>query len=234
MTVETDETDETVEIAPTCAYPGCTHASEPQAPGAQGTAPRYCGHPEHDALGAFRTFRAERQQHKEDRRAAAEAKKGEQAPVAEQAWPAIAEAAEQVPAEAVSSGTAAGAAVAEAGTGDHAAAARSRDDLVGLIERLAADLPSSIEELAIIANSASAEAPDRDGHPGLRVADPGRRGACRARCRGAEVRRGDRRDPGGNDPSGGGRRVRTGRAGALPRARRRAGGPARRRPRRGR
>ena len=41
----------TVETVPTCAYPGCTHAPEPQAPGAQGLASRYCEHPEHGAVG---------------------------------------------------------------------------------------------------------------------------------------------------------------------------------------
>ncbi|MFD8389209.1 hypothetical protein ACFV2N_08380 [Streptomyces sp. NPDC059680] len=72
MTVESVASVETV---PTCAYPGCTMPPEPHAPDAQGPAPRYCGHPEHNALGAFRKFRAKRQQRKEDKRAAAEAKK---------------------------------------------------------------------------------------------------------------------------------------------------------------
>lgn len=84
------------ETVPTCAYPGCTHAPEPKTPGAEGPASRYCDHPDHNALGAFRKFRAKRQQRKEDKRAAAEAKKGakeeakvaaQAAPLAGQSWP---------------------------------------------------------------------------------------------------------------------------------------------------
>jgi hypothetical protein len=63
----------TVENVPTCAYPDCTNAPEQPAPGTQGPAPRYCAHPDHNALSAFRRFRAKRQQRKDDKRAAAEA-----------------------------------------------------------------------------------------------------------------------------------------------------------------
>ncbi|MEV0641513.1 hypothetical protein AB0I77_42640 [Streptomyces sp. NPDC050619] len=193
----------TVETVPTCAYPGCTNPPEPPATDAQGPAPRYCEHPEHNALGAFRKFRAKRQQRKEDKRVAAEAKraakeaaKGAQAPVAEQPWPAasghasvagmahgapghtpateavpqasgqvpgemvppqpgqapVSDASEQAPAEAVNSEMAAMSMV----DGGHAA--QSRDALVALIEQLATDLPAYIEELAIITDSAAAEA----------------------------------------------------------------------------
>ncbi|UKY54713.1 hypothetical protein [Streptomyces inhibens] len=203
----------TVETVPTCAYPGCTHPPELPAPDAQGPAPRYCGHPEHNALGAFRKFRAKRQQRKEDKRVAAEAKKaatedakGAQAPAAQQCWPAAsgqasgadtahgapghtpateavpqasgqvpgaevvpqelgpapvadaseqAEQAEQAPAEAVNSDMEAMAVMSMVDS-DHAA--QSRDALVALIKQLTTDLPSYIEELAIITDSAAAEA----------------------------------------------------------------------------
>ncbi|MFD9036434.1 hypothetical protein ACFVZW_35665, partial [Streptomyces sp. NPDC059567] len=90
-------TVETVDTVPTCAYPGCTHAPEPKAPGEEGPASRYCDHPDHNALGAFRKFRAKRQQRKEDKRAAAEARKAakeeakgaaQAAPVPGESWPA--------------------------------------------------------------------------------------------------------------------------------------------------
>ncbi|MFJ8630823.1 hypothetical protein [Streptomyces sp. NPDC093568] len=71
--------------APTCSYPDCT---QPADPGAQGAGPHFCGHPEHNALGAFRKFRAKRQQRKEEKRAAAmakEAAKFVQAPAVEEA-----------------------------------------------------------------------------------------------------------------------------------------------------
>ncbi|MFL5993771.1 MAG: hypothetical protein ACJ736_05540 [Streptomyces sp.] len=154
----------TVETAPTCAYPGCTNPAEPQAPDAQGTAHHYCEHPEHNALGAFRKFRAKRQQRKEEKRTAAEAKKaakeaakGTENPVAEPSWPATSSAAasEQAPMEALKSEMAA---MAAAPMGDGDRAAQSRDTIVALIKQLAADLPAYIEELAIITDSAAAEA----------------------------------------------------------------------------
>ncbi|MFI6931978.1 hypothetical protein [Streptomyces sp. NPDC050287] len=181
----------TVETVPTCAYPGCTNPPEPQAPDAQGTAHRYCEHPEHNALGAFRKFRAKRQQRKEDKRTAAEAKKaakeaakGAENPVVEPSWPATSSAAgvahggpwptsaaqalpqelgqaplvaasEQAPVEALKSEMAA---MAAAPMGDGDRAAQSRDSIVALIKQLAADLPAYIEELAIITDSAAAEA----------------------------------------------------------------------------
>ncbi|MGV4987868.1 hypothetical protein ACVB8X_33085 [Streptomyces sp. NRAIS4] len=136
---------------------------EPHAPDAQGPAPRYCGHLEHNALGAFRKFRAKRLQRKEDKRAAAE---GAEAPVAGQV-PAgevvppqpghapVADASEQVPAEAMTSEMTAMTAMA---TVEADQEARSRDSLVALIEQLATDLPVYIEELTIITDSAAAEA----------------------------------------------------------------------------
>ena len=177
MTVE-----HSVETVPTCAYPGCTNPPEAPAPGAQGPAPRYCGHPEHNALGAFRKFRAKRQQRKEDKRVAAEAKKAAkeeaklgEAPVAPQPWPTVFEQPGRVPgAETGPHEHAPGAdfsehaseealhaemaAMAAMPTLDGDRAAQSRDDLTALIKRLAADLPSYIEELAIITDSAAAEA----------------------------------------------------------------------------
>ncbi|QES46999.1 hypothetical protein DEJ50_03150 [Streptomyces venezuelae] len=193
-------TVETVETVPTCAYPGCTHAPEPKAPGAEGPASRYCDHPDHNALGAFRKFRAKRQQRKEDKRAAAKAKKAakeeteeetkgaaQPAPVAGQPWPTssvpgaeivsqapghtpAAEAPEATPVpvpvpapvpaadEAVhdeigSMDVMASMAMADCGDGAH-----SRDTVVALIRQLSADLPAYIEELAIITDSAAAEA----------------------------------------------------------------------------
>ncbi|MFF5483181.1 hypothetical protein ACFY5C_38530 [Streptomyces sp. NPDC012935] len=153
MTVESTET------VPTCAYPGCTNPPEPHAHGAQGPASRYCGHPEHNALGAFRKFRAKRQQRKEDKRVAAEAEKaakdearGTDAPVAQAP---VAGASGQTPLEAMTSEMAAMAPMPTAGGDD---AAQSRDALVTLIKQLATDLPSYIEELAIITDSAAAEA----------------------------------------------------------------------------
>ncbi|MEU2491247.1 hypothetical protein [Streptomyces sp. NPDC007883] len=185
-------TVQTVETAPTCAYPGCTHAPEPKAPGAEGPASRYCDHPGHNALGAFRKFRAKRQQRKEDKRAAAEAQKAAQeeakgaaraVPVAGQSWPAssvpgaevvsqehghapAAEAPGAAPApvteEAVhgemgsmEEATELMASMAMADCGD---GAQSRDTVVALIKKLSADLPAYIEELAIITDSAAAEA----------------------------------------------------------------------------
>ncbi|MEU4269151.1 hypothetical protein [Streptomyces sp. NPDC026092] len=106
----------TVETLPRCAYPECTN--HPEAPTPDNPAPRYCAHPDHNALGAFRFFRAKRQQRKEEKRQAAKA------------------AGAQLPAQ-MSGG---------------------RDDLVALINQLATDLPGYIEELAIITDSAAAEA----------------------------------------------------------------------------
>lgn len=45
-------TVETVKTIPNCAYPGCTNPPEPPTAGTQGPAPRYCPHPDHNALGA--------------------------------------------------------------------------------------------------------------------------------------------------------------------------------------
>ncbi|KIF04557.1 hypothetical protein PL81_18095 [Streptomyces sp. RSD-27] len=187
-------TVETVETAPTCAYPGCTHAPEPKAPGAEGPASRYCDHPDHNALGAFRKFRAKRQQRKEDKRAAADARKAakeeanggaDAATVAGQSWPAssapgaeavsqahghtpateTSEPAPAVPAEAVHGKTASmekametTEAMAPMVTADCGDGAQSRDSVVALIKQLSADLPAYIEELAIITDSAAAEA----------------------------------------------------------------------------
>ncbi|MEU6865544.1 hypothetical protein ABZ924_20160 [Streptomyces sp. NPDC046876] len=188
-------TAETIETVPTCAYPGCTHAPEPKAPGAEGPASRYCDHPDHNALGAFRKFRAKRQQRKEDKRAAAAVRKAAEeeakgaaqaAPVAGHSWPAssvhgaevvsqehgqapAAETAEPAPAraaavqgetasveedmEAMEAAASMATAMADSGDG-----AQSRDTVVALIKQLSADLPAYIEELAIITDSAAAEA----------------------------------------------------------------------------
>ncbi|MEU8969438.1 hypothetical protein AB0D11_09185 [Streptomyces monashensis] len=138
---------ETAPTAPACAYPGCTHPPEPAEPGAQGPAPRYCTHPEHNALGAFR---AKRQQRKEDKRAASDAKKAAEQTAGEAAEEAVEDAqapvTETVP-------PSPGRVPAD---GDRAA--HARDTLVALIEQLAADLPGYLEELAIITDSAAAEA----------------------------------------------------------------------------
>lgn len=168
--------------APTCSYPDCT---QPAEPGAQGAGPHFCGHPDHNALGAFRKFRAKRQQRKEEKRAAAKAKeaaKSVQAPAVEHAHTAQghpqghaqspaeqAPTASQVPAPAtapVEAAVAMGAVDSEtmelmasmsaADDGDRAA--QSRDGLVALIKQLSTELPAYIEELAIITDSAAAEA----------------------------------------------------------------------------
>ncbi|MCM2422622.1 hypothetical protein [Streptomyces sp. RKAG293] len=162
---------------PTCAYPDCTNPPEPPAPDAQGPAPRYCRHPDHNALGAFRKFRAKRTQRKEDKHAAATAKKaakeeakGGRAPVVELSSHAAfeqvaapgaapsalgqmpaAEAFDQAPMAAVADE------LSMMGV-DGTPAAQSRDALVALINQLATDLPAYIEELAIITDSAAAEA----------------------------------------------------------------------------
>ncbi|MFJ8207714.1 hypothetical protein [Streptomyces sp. NPDC096033] len=187
-------TVETLATAPTCAYPGCTHAPEPKAPGTEGPAPRYCGHPDHNALGAFRKFRAKRQQRKEDKRAAADARKAAKeesngaahaataagqswptcsatgaevvsqehghAPVAETPEPALAAPREAVHGETDSMERAMKTmeAVASMATGDGGDGAQPRDTVVALIKQLSADLPAYIEELAIITDSAAAEA----------------------------------------------------------------------------
>ncbi|MER5474734.1 hypothetical protein [Streptomyces sp. NPDC002685] len=180
----------TTETVPTCAYPGCTNPPEPPAPDAQGPASRYCEHPDHNALGAFRKFRAKRTQRKEDKRAAAAAKKAAeeeakdgQEPVVE---PSSHAAFEQVAAPGVAPNAlgqmpAMAAVPQELGQApateafdqasmasvtdelsmpgvDGTRAAQSRDALVALISRLATDLPAYIEELAIITDSAAAEA----------------------------------------------------------------------------
>ncbi|WP_330174282.1 hypothetical protein OG875_12465 [Streptomyces sp. NBC_01498] len=182
---------------PTCAYPDCDNPAEP---GTEGAAHRYCGHPDHNALGAFRKFRAKRQQRKEDKRAAAEAKNAAKSAgthAAEPSRPATAPghthgcpevtprpdgeslaegpsepayAAAQVPgrgpnqapgvgesATGASTGSMTAAPTAN-GSGDADRAAQSRDALVALIKQLSADLPTYIEELAIITDSAAAEA----------------------------------------------------------------------------
>ncbi|GGS39441.1 hypothetical protein Snoj_82390 [Streptomyces nojiriensis] len=63
----------TVETLPLCAYPECTN--HPEAPTPGNPEPAYCAHPDHNALGAFRRFRAKRQQRKDEKRRAAEVKK---------------------------------------------------------------------------------------------------------------------------------------------------------------
>ncbi|MFH7595721.1 hypothetical protein WDV06_11545 [Streptomyces racemochromogenes] len=174
-------TVETVETAPTCAYPGCTHAPEPKAPGTEGPASRYCDHPDHNALGAFRKFRAKRQQRKEDKRAAADARKAAKegangaagaAPVAGQAWPASsapgAEAVSPAHGHTAATGTSEPAlalkametteATASMATAECGDGAQPRDTVVALIKQLSAELPAYIEELAIITDSAAAEA----------------------------------------------------------------------------
>ncbi|MGW7331017.1 hypothetical protein ACWGIU_20945 [Streptomyces sp. NPDC054840] len=129
----------TVETLPLCAYPECTN--HPEAPTADNPAPRYCAHPDHNALGAFRTFRAKRQQRKDEKRQAAEAKKAAKAagaPVDHTTQATMWTAGEAAPEGKDASGT--------------------REDLVALISQLATDLPGYIEELAIITDSAAAEA----------------------------------------------------------------------------
>lgn len=159
----------TVETAPTCAYPDCTQPAEPPTPGAQQHAPRFCAHPDHHALGAFRKFRARRQQRKEDKRAATEARKEAKAgrtatapptsptetTLDEQASAPVTAVAEQTPMEAGIRDLAAAMMAAPATNGDRAT--QSRDDLVTLIKQLATDLPAYLEELAIITDSAAAE-----------------------------------------------------------------------------
>ncbi|WP_327737367.1 hypothetical protein OG749_30280 [Streptomyces nojiriensis] len=65
----------TVETLPLCAYPECTN--HPEAPTPGNPEPAYCAHPDHNALGAFRRFRAKRQQRKDEKRRAAEVKKAD-------------------------------------------------------------------------------------------------------------------------------------------------------------
>ncbi|MCC2270998.1 hypothetical protein LKM28_32500 [Streptomyces sp. CT1-17] len=176
-----------VETVPTCAYPGCEMPAEAPAPGAQGPAPHFCPDPEHNSLGAFRKIRAKRQQRKEDKRVATEAKKaakraakeGQAPAVEQQPWPA---ASAETPATGTTSGTETAPPASEQDTaseqdvvvaqdvdGEMAAlmamttaegdrAAQSRDALVALIEQLVTELPGYIEELAVITDSAAAEA----------------------------------------------------------------------------
>ncbi|MFI7360343.1 hypothetical protein ACIBTP_41370 [Streptomyces avidinii] len=129
----------TVETLPHCAYPECTN--HPEAPTADNPAPRYCAHPDHNPLGAFRKFRAKRQQRKDEKRQAAEAKMAAKvagAPVDHTTEATMWTAMEAAPEGKDASGT--------------------REDLVALISLLATDLPGYIEELAIITDSAAAEA----------------------------------------------------------------------------
>ncbi|MFE9287313.1 hypothetical protein ACF1HU_14895 [Streptomyces olivaceus] len=176
-----------VETVPTCAYPGCEMPAESPAPGAQGPAPHFCPDPEHNSLGAFRKIRAKRQQRKEDKRVATEAKKaakkaakeGQAPAVEQQPWPA---ASAETPATGTTSGTETAppaseqdavaaqdtaseqdvdgemAALMAMTTAEGDRAAQSRDALVALIEQLVTELPGYIEELAVITDSAAAEA----------------------------------------------------------------------------
>lgn len=182
---------------PTCAYPDCDNPAEP---GTEGAAHRYCAHPEHNALGAFRKFRAKRQQRKEDKRAATEAKNAAKrsqthgvehsrptaAPGHTHGCPAVTPEPDgetrnewlserasagaqgpgrgmnQAPGTVESADGAVGASMTATpsanGLADEDRAAQSRDALVAVIKQLSADLPSYIEELAIITDSAAAEA----------------------------------------------------------------------------
>ncbi|MGX1510562.1 hypothetical protein [Streptomyces collinus] len=160
-----------VEAVPTCAYPGCEMPAESPAPGAQGAAPHFCPDPEHNSLGAFRKIRAKRQQRKEDKRAASEAKKaakqaakeGRTPAVEQQPWPA---ASTEMPAtDTVTAPPAAAqdmdgetAALMAMTTTEGDRVTQSRDALVALIEQLVTELPGYIEELAVITDSAAAEA----------------------------------------------------------------------------
>ncbi|MBZ6139552.1 MULTISPECIES: hypothetical protein [Streptomyces] len=170
-----------VETVPTCAYPGCEMPAESPAPGTQGPAPHFCPDPEHNSLGAFRKIRAKRQQRKADKREAAGAKKaakkaakdGQAPAVEQQPWPA---ASAETPATATASGTETAppaseqdAVAAQDVDGEMAAlmamttaegdrATQSRDALVTLMEQLVTELPGYIEELAVITDSAAAEA----------------------------------------------------------------------------
>ncbi|MFE5541394.1 hypothetical protein [Streptomyces sp. NPDC056492] len=120
----------TVETLPLCAYPECPN--HPEAPTPGNPEPRYCAHPDHNALGAFRKFRAKWQQRKDEKRQAAEAKEA--------------------------AGTAPAADAPPVGrTTEGADGSGPRADLVALVSRLAADLPGYIEELALITDSAAAE-----------------------------------------------------------------------------
>ncbi|MCX4546102.1 hypothetical protein [Streptomyces sp. NBC_01565] len=144
----------TVETHPLCAYPDCTNHAE--APVAGAPAPRYCAHPDHNALGAFRAFRAKRQERKVERRQAAEAKKATKAslvqfPAQVTTPPPAAPMADAEAHEPEGAAPEAGAAVQGGGSG-------SRDDLLALMSQLVADLPGYIEELAVITDSAAAEA----------------------------------------------------------------------------
>lgn len=77
----------TVETLPLCAYPEC--ANHPEAPTPGNPEPRYCAHPDHNALGAFRRFRAKRQQRKDEKRQAAEARKAAGTAPAAEALPDV-------------------------------------------------------------------------------------------------------------------------------------------------
>ncbi|WP_217163942.1 hypothetical protein [Streptomyces sp. AC512_CC834] len=166
-----------METVPTCAYPGCDMPAESPAPGAQGPAPHFCPDPEHNSLGAFRKIRAKRQQRKEDKRVASEAKKaakkatkeGRTTAVGQQPWPAVAAETPAAGTEARPAASEQQAAASQDVDGEMAAlmamttaegdrATQSRDALVALIERLVAELPNYIEELAVITDSAAAEA----------------------------------------------------------------------------
>ncbi|MER6200109.1 hypothetical protein ABT234_22405 [Streptomyces sp. NPDC001586] len=125
----------TVETLAVCSYPDCTHPVE--APTPANPEPHYCAHPEHNALGAFRKFRAARQQRKEEKRLASEAKKAAKAGPDPAADLAVAPAEKAM--EAVRDGS------------------EARDQLIALMSRLATDLPVYVEELAVITDSAAAE-----------------------------------------------------------------------------
>lgn len=79
---------ETLGAPVTCAYPGCELPPLAPVPGSGEPAPQYCDHPEHNALGAFRQFRARRKQRKWDKVEAKAAKKNGGAPDAAPAFAA--------------------------------------------------------------------------------------------------------------------------------------------------
>ncbi|MQY20094.1 hypothetical protein [Nocardia macrotermitis] len=124
------------ESIPTCAYPGCENRAEPAEPGAPAAAPQYCANPDHNSLGVFRRLRARRKQRKSEREEAKSVGTQNGSSIA----PTAADVPEPAPDRAVD------------------AAMQSRAALVHLLERLSADLPGYLEELAVITDSAVAEA----------------------------------------------------------------------------
>ncbi len=143
------------ESIPTCAYPGCDNRAEPAEPGAPAAAPQYCANPDHNSLGVFRRLRARRKQRKSEREETKSLGTQNAPGTAEPTGPVVTDP-ESVGGLGMPEGWPESPEPAPTRAVD--AAMQSRAALVDLLERLSAELPDYLEELAVITDSAAAEA----------------------------------------------------------------------------